>query len=167
MQQSVDIPIGSVVAWHQNLVGKNSPLLLPKGWLRCDGSEVTRIRFPTLFESIGATEDKITLPNLNDKTKVPFIGTEGGGAFLRGGTVSGDQQPVSIISYTRNKQGNLTSDVGLPLVKDFDGEIVDGFTNEPGYLINDVSIRNPGAVSLNGVSIRPVNMVVVWIIRVE
>ena len=51
---------------------------LPKGWLLCDGSEVSKAKYPKLYEAIGdlwgtpASSSNFMLPKLNGKVPVGY-----------------------------------------------------------------------------------------------
>ena len=61
---------GEIKMWAGNTI--------PKGWLLCDGSEVSKAKYPKLYEAIGdlwgtpASSSNFMLPNLNGKVPVGY-----------------------------------------------------------------------------------------------
>ena len=72
LDTGIHYPLGSVMAWLQNL-GGGVPSSLPAGWKKCDG---------TVVVSTDPTMNGKTAPNLNGAS----AGTQ---RFLRGSTTSG------------------------------------------------------------------------------
>lgn len=68
--QISNVPIGSVIAWS------GPKTKIPTGWLECDGRELNRTQFSSLFDAIGTTWGGTA----TDKFKVPDLR----GLFLRG-----------------------------------------------------------------------------------
>ena len=109
------IPLGSIIPYSVN------SLTLPKGFLLCDGSAVSRSTYDDLFAAIGTTygigdgETTFNLPNLNS------------GKFLEGASTAG-----------------TSKDAGLPNITGY-------FTADPQYgsirLIGYGSFYGSGAVS--------------------
>ena len=130
-------PIGSVVAWHKNLPGTPQT---HDGWVECNGQ--------TLADTSSPYNGQV-IPNLN-----------GDGRFLRGGTISGTMQESSTINYRAEASG--AGDPANPIVG-----------NDDGYVLNDGSsdwyspLINAASFTLAGYKIRPVNMSVIWLMRVK
>ena len=66
--------IGEIKMWAGNEI--------PRGWLLCDGDEVSKTKFPKLYEAIGdlwgtpASSSNFMLPNLNGKVPVGYNSTD-------------------------------------------------------------------------------------------
>ncbi|HNH11322.1 MAG TPA: hypothetical protein PK683_22675, partial [Leptospiraceae bacterium] len=81
-----DPPIGSIVAWHENLSGVPS---LPSGWVRCNGQ--------TLSDSLSPLNGQV-IPNLN----TPKNAWNSKGSFLRGSATSGVFEDDSFQGHWHN-----------------------------------------------------------------
>lgn len=135
-------PIGGIVAWHKNLAGGTMPPL-PAGWMECNGGTVTDPASPLL----GAT-----LPDLN-----------GQGRFLRGSSTSGTDQGQMFQDHAHYRN---PSNVGehLPTV------VPGGFSYVPnlGGVDTPISAFTGNAVTGSfGTETRPINMSVVWVMRIK
>ena len=56
------VPVGTIIAY--------AGLKLPTGWLVCDGSEITRVDYPALYDllsELSSDDDSVKLPDLRDK----------------------------------------------------------------------------------------------------
>ncbi len=131
------VPIGSVIAWHKSLTGTPS---LPDGWVECNGQ--------TLSDADSPYNGQL-MPNLN-----------GEGRFLRGAAISGTNQAdeYKVHSHTMGTGG------------------ADSFTMAPGGVTQRLShfvedgYNGGGPKSTHGAGgteTRPINMSVVWIMRVK
>lgn len=136
-------PIGSIIAWHKSAPGVPS---LPDGWMECDGSTVIDSSSPL---------NGIPLPDLNVSTR-----------FLRGGSVSGSPQAQSLQSHahdllaTTDFSGTGSPGVGHCAIQTTDR--VDGCVGSaPSATVSGLIFAD------GGVETRPINMSVVWIIRVK
>lgn len=147
----IGAPIGSILAWHKSLQGTPP---LPDGWVECNGQEVTDGNSPYFGR---------TLPDLNGERR-----------FLRGGGQSGDLESDEVRSHSHAV--NTVHDHGYgdfywrdtgndPLFSTPTGDasgqrVEDGRTTGPGGgLISSAASGGPET--------RPVNMSVVWIIRIR
>lgn len=137
-QAAYQPPVGSIVAWHKNLPGVPT---LPTGWVECNGQLVNDSQSPINGQS---------LPNLN------AVSGYAGGRFLRGGTTSGVQQEatsfteqVSWTRFTWAGMGDVDRQVATPLY---------------GTDSNGISPTIENAFLSYA---RPVNMSVVWIMRIR
>jgi hypothetical protein len=110
---------------------------LPEGWMECNGEKVTDPKSPYNGRN---------LPNLNSAAGYP------GGRFLRGGSESGVTQEATQI-YQQTSSGH---DVGY---RDHDGEI-----KKQG---SAYQAKNNCKYDRPWFKVRPVNMSVVWVIRVK
>lgn len=161
------MPVGSIVGWHKDFPG--APPRPPDGWVECNGPPDLNI-YPELTDS---KVDFSGVPNLNDPNKPGFINGYGGGAFLRGSTASGaferDSTKIPNAAFTTgNTQGghNHTlpgGDTGRPIDSTFQNG-----GNGRSFSIS-VSGGNHGHNITGGgdAETRPVNMSVVWIMRVK
>lgn len=149
------VPLGSIQAWHKNI--GSTPLPLPDGWLECNGQELPNDS--PLKATYGATHT----PDLNNNP-----GSYTGGFFLRGGNQSGTVQGGSVV-FNGVREDQLGHQYRYPSrdrwIVDADGE---------SQLNCDFNIGNPngwfapgGDTPHNYGHVRPVNMSVVWIIRVK
>jgi cysteine-rich repeat protein len=138
------LPLGAIVAWHRDLT--DTPVL-PEGWAEADG---------TVLSDLGSPLDGVLLPDWN-----------GEGRFLRGAATPGVPQPDAFQGHSHSPTTNGTT---------FDG-------NTPHFLgwgINPIAddcpawieVREPISDGVNGTprfgaETRPVNMSVVWIVKVR
>lgn len=144
------LPIGSIVAWHKNLDG-TPPLPSDCGWVECNGQ--------TLSGPLYASSpyfDK-TLPDLNNAPP-----GYAGGRFLRGGLTSGSPQGASQHSNWSHGDYKMPSDGAW--IQDGDGTI--NVQNPNSLHKPDDGVHNPNQPRRYDFS-RPVNMSVVWIMRVK
>ncbi len=110
---------------------------LPLGWVECNGQ---------VLSDPESVYNGQTIPNLN-----------GEGRFLRGGSTSGVNQAATTVK-TKDGYG----DIGYPLANNVDGWVVPDGTSTWQATITSVASYN-----LRGAKVRPVNMSVVWIMRVK
>ncbi|MCP4136209.1 MAG: tail fiber protein [bacterium] len=134
-------PVGSIVAWHKTL----GSVSIPAGWVECNGQPIS---------DTGGPYDGTDAPNLN-----------GEGRFLRGSFTSGYLQDDAF-------QGHL---MNMVLER---GKSIEGFPHNVSGT-RDLNSgpgvgRTSGIVSdgVNGApridsETRPVNMSVVWIMRIK
>lgn len=132
------VPIGSIVAWHKSF--ENTPEL-QEGWVEMNGQILNDTESPYYGQVI---------PNLN-----------GDARFLRGGIESGELQPATQHPYLiAKKEGIYYSP------DDISPRFIDSYIS--GNLLKRSS-QNAQAEAARGQSYtsRPINMVVVWIMRVK
>ncbi len=155
---SIVVPVGTILPWHQALT-KGTPL--PLGWVRCDG--------PVKKGDEGwipdSTIDLSRIPNLN-----------GARRFLRGGKESGideewstalpKKKPLSVSIAHGGVHGHSIpgTDQGKP--KD------NGFQNGGDHRTFTINIGggehdHTASISGGDDETRPLNMSVIWIIRVK
>lgn len=154
----LEVPIGTIVAWHQDLDG--TPALPADGpWVRCDGKtlEGDAYKNSVYFRRV--------LPNLNgDANGQPNPAPTHARLFLRGSTKSGDYEVDAIKEHTHSRVGPQSKDVFIvgsrlgPQVIPSENGRKDGFVIEA----RDDTGPNVGAAG----ETNPKNMSVVWIIRV-
>lgn len=132
------IPVGTILAWHKNWNG--SIQTLPEGWEECNG---------TIVSTSGSPVFGWTKPNLNGASET--------GHFLRGSSASGNFQLASAVrDHTSYFPGGGTN------VINYDNENIEYQWSSyyEGYSYGSTEVgyyRN----------IRPINMSIVWIIKVK
>ncbi len=137
------LPIGSIIAWHKKPTGK---LIPPEGWAECNG--------PASQDDVFTPFDETTIPNLNGEQR-----------FLRGGTNSGilqDDEFKQHSHYQPRADGRGDGSAAFPLVKHMGNRKPTGYGQMAPPYDRNAKERDPG-----GKETRPVNMSVVWIIRVK
>ena len=138
-------PIGIILPWHRHILGAGNPLSLPAGFLECNGQTVADPTSPL---------DGIVLPDLN-----------GDGRFLRGASVSGTEQDDALQGH-RHAWDVLP---GPPLERD-EKRVGTGTKTLPSGAVVHVAGVTTDAVygdARVASETRPVNMAVVWIIRIK
>ncbi|MCR9143881.1 MAG: DUF2341 domain-containing protein [bacterium] len=144
-----NLPLGTVLAWHKSF--NNTPNL-PDGWVECNGQ--------TLSDPASPYDGQV-IPDLNN----PKEAWNSKGSFLRGDTTSGDFEDDALQGHRHsNSYGNHldnTSAGGAALVDP-------NTTSSPGSgnvfePITDGTNGEPRT----GPETRPVNMSVVWIMKVR
>ncbi len=132
------VPIGSIVAWHKSLSGTPA---LPDGWVECNEQ--------TISDS-GSVYNGQPIPNMN-----------GEGRFLRGSSTSGTNQAatehVAVGSVSRHLQIASNTSVNYT-----DTEI----GNMDRAVMFNSDTANTDAI-YRQYTARPINMSVVWIIRIK
>ena len=147
MAAATSPPIGSIIAWHRNVkdpAGGANPLPLPDGWIQCDGQILSDAQSPL---------NGVILPDLN--AALPG----GKRRFLRGtSAVSGDMEADEFKAHRHKYQERLSDGnsnlVVTPRLTDRTNGDFGG-----GPFFTDLA----GGAS----ETRPVNMSVVWIMRVK
>lgn len=146
-------PVGAIIAWHKSMAG--TPGLPATGeWVECNGQ--------TLSDGASAFNGQV-IPNLNgsagganspgQSTKIAM--------FLRGGLTSGVGQTDAFQGHWHEialAGGGSLNQIAIPTAT--------------GTLINSSSLANPTNDGTNGTprtanETRPVNMSVVWIMKVK
>ncbi len=141
-------PVGSVIAWHKDLSGAPA---LPEGWVECNGGTVNDSRSPLKGQAI---------PNLNGERR-----------FLRGGSTSGslENHAFQNHSHSISKDGRV---IEWYRVNPGGGG---GTNNVPGGP-DDLNLYGSGSTlySVGWVNwgnaesdTRPINMSVIWIMRIK
>ncbi len=144
-----DVPRGSIIAWHKSLTGTPN---LPDGWVECNGQ--------TISDSDSVYNGQI-VPNLNGQ----FQSYHSRGVFLRGGVSSGTFEDDQFQGHVHGDRVN-SSTVQLAAGGAFGGS---DWTFPPntsfptGPPVSDGTNGTPRT----GMETRPVNMSVVWIIRIK
>jgi microcystin-dependent protein len=153
-----ELPPGSIMAYAGTTA--------PPGWLLCDGSAVSRMDYPYLFEAIGITHgygDQSTTFNIPDFR----------GRFLRGVDAGAGRDPDAGSRPAMNAGGNTGDSVGSVQADEFRAHshtyarFYGAYSvNEPGntdYFWNGVYYDITG--NAGGSETRPVNAYVYWIIK--
>lgn len=146
------VPIGAILPWHKSLAGTPA---LPVGWVECNGQ--------TLTDTQSVFNGQV-IPNLN-----------GQALFVRGGATSGVFQQDQMQSHTHIDAGHThpthdTNHWNTPANVDYSlgeyGLYVSGTTGVGKANLGDPSESTAGAAR-HGSETRPVNMSMVWIMRVK
>ncbi len=146
------VPIGTIMAWHKSLAGTPA---LPEGWVECNGQ---------VLNDAGSPYNGQTMPDLNN---TPSGGYTGGGRFLRGGTVSGVMQGATHAMTMTTHGGGApymylpSSAAGAP------GTDADASFPPIGTFMTFGALNYVNGWTGGGYGSRPVNMSVVWIMRVK
>lgn len=144
----VGVPIGTIVAWHETMQG--TPKTLP-GWVRCNGQMLEGDEYKN------SPYYRRKLPDLNGERR-----------FLRGGSRSGDPQDASAIPvFSEYSEGAVfigNSDMTTTPYSDVDGQIPSSPPGRRSIVISPNQSTDPRTFA---VRVRPINMSVVWIIRVK
>lgn len=162
-ESQFELPIGSIIAWHKDLRGV--PSKLPDGWVECNGP---------MKQDPESEIDMTRIENLN-----------GAGRFLRGRMISGVPQEDMIqehghkFALKMDSAGNHNHTYqGAPYCDHCGGKTNNSGSGNPRKLVSTNSTGNHThtvAGSVKGVADSqvvgeetcPVNMSVVWIIRVK
>lgn len=152
-------PIGSIVAWPGQRV------TFPAGWIECDGSELLRSQYPTLFNVVGTVwggtaTTKFKLPDLR-------------GYFLRGVDGGTNRDPDA---QARTPSGSAPpGEVGSVQAEDFKAHAhqynqFGGQFHGAGPDINgerrDLTVM-AATTAAGGNETRPKNAYVYWLIKVQ
>jgi hypothetical protein len=137
-------PIGTIKAWHKDFT--NTPSL-PWGWIECNGQSLSDTESPY---------DGEIIPDLN-----------GDGRFLRGSATSGSEQSATRIPnfWTRYQSGafeGASDGTGNHSIQN--GE--DPGQDSSGYCISSGEYNTMYQFTLD-YAVRPINMSVVYIMRVK
>ena len=146
------VPIGAILPWHKSLNGTPT---LPVGWVECNGQTLNDTQSPLHGQVI---------PDLN-----------GQALFIRGGATSGVFQADQMQSHAHLDAGHIhpthdTNHVNTPANVDFSpgeyGLYLSGTTGTGKANLGNPSETTAGAAR-HGSETRPVNMSMVWIMRVK
>ncbi len=144
-------PIGAIVAWHKNLTGMPD---LPDNFVECNGSEILDSDSPLFGQHS---------PNLNGSIK----SWNSKGSFLRGGSSSGEFQNDAFQGHNVQLNGSHSWAVNEGWYAPLQGSYIHGdhynSSFEEGKLLPDGSNGDLRTAS----ETRPVNMSVVWIMRIK
>ncbi|TND07921.1 MAG: HepHag family protein [Bacteroidetes bacterium] len=153
-QNLVTVPVGAIVAWHPHIPGTPR---LPDGWVECNGQ--------TLNDPASTYHNQV-IPDLNSS-----------GRFLRGSSKSGVMQEDALQAHKHAEPGHghavacSAHGVGQGGYGDYVTHYGGGspiHTNSVAVQLGDPVDSGTGAgVPRTGNETRPVNMSVVWIIRIK
>lgn len=137
------VPIGSIIAWHKSLPGTPS---LPDGWVECSGQTLNDLESPLNGQVI---------PNLNGTAR-----------FLRGasssGTFQSDQANAITSVYTHNQGDSWPHDTSTSVPESgWSSYVFTGEDSGAGYQSQWTKFYKPGRET------HPINMSVVWVMRVK
>lgn len=138
------VPIGSIIAWYCENPSTNPP----SGWVKCNGQTISVTRGSYLDNLDTKNNSTFIVPNLNGSKR-----------FLRGGNEAGVEESDSVKNHTHGitvGQAWSGSTQAPPLTSAIDN--VHGTTSTS--IFNTIS-------GGGGTETRPINMSVIWIIRVE
>ncbi|MDH3973366.1 MAG: hypothetical protein OEV42_03710 [Deltaproteobacteria bacterium] len=150
------VPIGSVTAWHKSF--ENTPVL-PDGWVECNGQ---------VLDDAASPYNGQTIPNLNLTNQSDSLNGYTNGAFLRGGETSGTvQTATSHVNVFGHPSGSYRMTY-TPKVETPFGPPGNDKTLTTGWIDANWQGTSWGTGDLvTTYASRPVNMSVVWIMRVK
>ncbi len=136
-----DLPIGTILAWHKTFTGTPA---LPLQFVECNGQTISDPQ---------SVYNGRTVPNLNST-----------GRFLRGSTTSGTLQNDAFQGHIHN----LSRETPM----NFGGTVTSGPSTDHWFGTQANSISVPANDGVNGeprtaTETRPINMAVVWIIKIK
>ena len=150
-------PVGGIVAWHKDFT---TGLALTDGWVECNGQVINDPRSPF---------NGLTVPNLNgDATGADLPAPLSGKyeVFLRGGTASGTVQTDQFASHAHwSGSAKVLNADGLNdhVVTQTSGEAA----SRRMFGGNNKAHLKTLSAAGSGTETRPVNMSVVWVMRIK
>lgn len=142
------VPVGAIIAWHKNLTGVPS---LPSNFKECNGTTINDAESPLNGQ---------TIPNLN-----------GDARFLRGSSTSGTLETSQNLSHSHTISPNPHSHNQQRWTTG-----TSGLNSNTANQATNLTVANVGpttsATSLTiasdgGSEARPINMSVVWVMRIK
>ncbi len=161
---SANVPLGTILAWHKN--ASTPSLELPNGWEECNGQAI-KVQVNGKLDSDG--NGIYMVPNLNSNKLNDYLSGYTNGAFLRGSLSSGVHQNATELV---NVFGH--SDAQYPWVY-----VAKKYVPEGPAGIDKITARGSTDAHSKGghgwgqgnevqtFAARPVNMAVVWVMRVK
>jgi hypothetical protein len=157
------LPLGSIIAWHRDLL-EQGLVALPPGWVECNGQKLDDPDSPFHGHVI---------PNLNLVDRDDILAGRNGGAFLRGAPRSGEIQEDQFQGHHLRVYGG-GGEVGEKTLAHRSDQghyfgVVD-FARDKSHLIGyavDVVSDGKNGVPRTGPETRPVNMSVIWIMKIR
>ena len=156
------VPIGSIVAWHANVT--TPALELPDGWVKCEGGTISDPDSPIVGKAI---PDLNTPPNDNPDADPNNDNPFSKGVFLRGYTTSGEFEHDAFQGHNiREKTQTSFGNAG-----DHDSANAYGGRASVNALFNrtmdEIISDGTNGTPRTSAETRPVNMSVVWIMRIK
>lgn len=145
------VPIGTIIAWHQDLPG--NPGTLPPGWIPCNGQTINDPESPLHGQPT---------PNLNPT-----------GRFLRGGTKSGIEQKGTLEKHDHPVEltGGAHTHGPYSVARAGRGGDTDQDPNGANQITLEITggghTHTGNTEQVGSDETRPVNMSVVWIMRIR
>jgi len=162
---NVEVPIGSIIAWHKSMPGTPA---LPSNFVECNGQ--------TLNDSESPYQGAV-IPNLNGVLTGAPIATETGGntiaaMFIRGGAVSGIGQVDRFQGHSHTLPSAATGGTNANPGNSFSADYTDSNSYTSAWKIAGTSWMNPITDNIHGnvrvgSDTRPINVSMVWIMRVK
>ena len=147
-----NLPLGTVLAWHKSF--NNTPAL-PDGWVECNGQ--------TLNDPASPYDGQV-IPDLNN----PKNAWNSKGSFLRGDTTSGDFEDDAFQGHWhRWFAAASTAGPGSAISADWLNQVPDGTNSENDKRVREALTDTANGTPRTGSETRPVNMSVVWIMKVR
>lgn len=161
------LPIGTIIPYAAPIDGKNRAILEKRGWLPCDGTEISRKDYAQLFAVIGDIHGR---GNAVDTFNLPDYQ----GRFLRGvdhgrglDPDAHGRQPMGVGGLAGDNVGSVQDDQlrqhvhgTIQMVGDNNIDGVDSVTTHSGEHHNEHLTTDP----FGGNETRPVNAYVNWVI---
>ncbi|MCR9143894.1 MAG: DUF2341 domain-containing protein [bacterium] len=141
------LPLGTIMAWHKDLNGTPP---LPSGWVECNGQIVGDPASPYHNQE---------LPDLNN----PKESWNAKGSFLRGGSPTGVFEDDRFQGHQHNHDGQVWTDTPGPWRANTNGSV---WINNSVFNVRDARTDGVNGEPRTGSETRPVNMTVVWIIKI-
>ena len=144
-------PIGTIIAWHKSLEG--IPDKLPLGWVECNGDRWAEGLSPNQLRYLDGSESILSaIPELNGERR-----------FLRGDHNSGIPEDEAIRRHHHDKpEGSFLVEAAAS-----DSQIRLKPQNSGNGWFGAKRWHRTGPSSGDGKETRPINMSVIWIIRVK
>lgn len=144
------LPLGSIIAWHREFDPNRYMPPLPPGWVECNGQVLDDSESPYNGRKI---------PDLNGESR-----------FLRGHEKSGVHQNHQLQTHKHKDSGHFhtTGGIGVEHASPGGGALDQGIGAAHKNQVNEgfAQIGNPVNAE-HGAETRPVNMTVIWIIKVK
>ena len=145
IEDAHEVPVGSIVAYHRDLF--DTTPTLPTGWVECNGQ---------VLSDTESSLDGKTIPDLNGEAR-----------FLRGGATSGTEEAAAFEQhYHQTGQHQLDNEAGNTW-SNINGYASVGnkqFMKHAGLWANTY---RPHTGNSGGSETRPINMSVIWIMKVK
>lgn len=142
ISKNYSVPIGTILAWHKTFTGCPD---LPDNFVECSGQVLSDSESPFNGE---------TIPDLN-----------GDARFLRGAATSGTEQADAFQGHYHDVRMKNTDGVNsYPRSGDSGGSTISGNNLKAAYTVQDDGTNGTPRIATET---RPINMSVVWIIRIK